>query len=84
MRSGAENAAFALNGCTLSGSIIGVDLYFNQSDPQFFSNPVYQRLGQFIGQDHHVMDPSPFQPWGAATATPAPQGWKVLGSITWW
>jgi len=72
MRSGAENAAFALNGCTLSGSIIGVALYFNQSDPQFFSNPVYQRLGQFIGQDHHVMDPSTFQPWGAATATPAP------------
>jgi len=72
MRSGGENASFALNGCTISGNTIGVALFFNQSDPQFFSNPVYQRLGQYIGHDHHVMDPSTFQPWGAALAMAAP------------
>ena len=37
--------------------------YFPQSDPQFYSNPAYQRLGQFIGQDHLVFSPATFQPW---------------------
>jgi len=78
MRSGAENASFALSGAALGGSTISVNLYFNLADPQFFSNPVYQRLGQYIGQDHHVMDPNTFQPWGAApdaqAATPMVQG----------
>eukprot|EP00092_Neocalanus_flemingeri_P017470 GFUD01018898.1.p1 GENE.GFUD01018898.1~~GFUD01018898.1.p1 ORF type:complete len:454 (+),score=103.49 GFUD01018898.1:200-1363(+) len=70
MRSGAENAAFALNGCTLSGATVTVILYYNLSDPQFFSNPAYQSLGQHIGNDHHVMDPNHFQPWGVAPVPP--------------
>merc|ERR1719318_2488820 len=41
MRSGAENASFALSGATLGGNPVTVTPYFNMSDPQFFSNPVY-------------------------------------------
>merc|ERR1719369_469131 len=70
MRSGAENAAFAMSGVNLGGNIVTVSLYHTQSDPQYLSNPVYQGLGQYIGQDHHVMNPTTFQPWGAP---PPPQ-----------
>eukprot|EP00090_Calanus_glacialis_P027044 TRINITY_DN42554_c0_g1_i1.p1 TRINITY_DN42554_c0_g1~~TRINITY_DN42554_c0_g1_i1.p1 ORF type:complete len:423 (-),score=111.40 TRINITY_DN42554_c0_g1_i1:159-1427(-) len=70
MRSGAENSSFALSGATIGGNPVTVTPYFNMSDPQFYSNPVYQRLGQYIGQDQHVMDPNTFQPWGAASVAP--------------
>jgi len=70
MRSGAENAAFAMSGVSLGGSIVTVNLYHTHSDPQFLSNPAYQGLGQYIGQDHHVMNPATFTPWGAS---PRPQ-----------
>jgi len=70
MRSGAENAAFAMSGVTLGGSTVTVSLYHTHTDPQFLSNPAYQGLGQYIGQDHHVMNPTTFQPWGAP---PQPQ-----------
>merc|ERR1719334_1101629 len=66
MRSGAENAAFAMSGINLGGSKVNVSLCHTQSDPQFLTNPAYQGLGQYIGQDHHVMDPSTFRPWGAS------------------
>jgi len=70
MRSGAENAAFAMSGINLGGSNVNVSLYHPQSDPQFLTNPAYQGLGQYIGQDHHVMDPSTFQPWGTSQTQP--------------
>ena len=60
----AEQAVFALNGATLSsGNQIAISLYFPQNDPQFATNPVLQRLGQYIGQDHVSFDASSFQPW---------------------
>lgn len=63
MRSHAEFAEFALNNVTIGGNAVSVTKYFPQSDPQFFSNPAYQRLGQYIGQDHLVFSPATFQPW---------------------
>ena len=62
-RSQAENAEFALDNVDIGGNQVTVRKYFPQSDPQFFSNPVYQTLGKFIGQDHHWMNPNNFQPW---------------------
>lgn len=62
-RSHAEFAEFALNNVTIGGNAVSVTKYFPQSDPQFFSNPAYQRLGQYIGQDHLVFSPATFQPW---------------------
>merc|ERR1719481_1860358 len=57
MRSQAENAEFALDNVDIGGNKLTVRRYFPQSesDPQIRSNPVYRRLGQYIGQDHHVM-----------------------------
>lgn len=63
-RTSAQNAVFALNGLILGGSTVAVSLYFNLTDPQFFSNPLYQCLGQYIGNDRHLFNPSTFQPWG--------------------
>jgi len=65
MRMMAEQAVFALNGATLasSGNQIALSLYFPQNDPQFATNPVLQRLGQYIGQDHVSFDARSFQPW---------------------
>jgi len=63
MRSQAENAEFALDNVDIGGNQVTVRKYFPQSDPQFFSNPVYQTLGKFIGQDQHWMNPNNFQPW---------------------
>merc|ERR1719317_334495 len=77
MRSGAENAAFAMSGVSLGGSTVAVTLYHTQSDPQFLTNPAYQGLGQYIGQDHHVMDPNTFKPWGAQTM-PYPHQTPIL------
>jgi len=77
MRSGAENAAFAMSGVSLGGSTVAVTLYHTQSDPQFLTNPAYQGLGQYIGQDHHVMDPNTFKPWGAQTM-PHPHQTPIL------
>merc|ERR1719495_1453633 len=39
MRSGAENAAFAMSGVSLGGSVVTVTLYHTNSDPQFMPNP---------------------------------------------
>merc|ERR1719347_1050551 len=49
MRSGAENAAFAMSGINLGGFNVHVSLYHTQTDPQFLNNPAYQGLGQYIG-----------------------------------
>jgi len=67
MRMMAEQAVFALNGATLasSGNQIALSLYFPQNDPQFATNPVLQRLGQYIGQDHVRFDARIFQPWNS-------------------
>merc|ERR1719323_456301 len=67
MRSQAEFAEFALNNVSISGNNVSVVRYFPQQDPLFYSNPVYQRLGQFIGQDHVVWDPQHFRPWSSGS-----------------
>jgi len=61
MRNGAEQAAFALDGSSLAGNIVKVSLYFTHQNPQNYSNPVYQNLGQYIGQDHILFQPNSFQ-----------------------
>ena len=65
LRSQAEYAEFAINNVQLGGHHLTVTRYYPQQDPQFYSSPVYQRLGQYIGQDHIVFDPQTFQPFGA-------------------
>ena len=64
MRSQADFAEFALNNVDIGGHQVTVTKYFKASDPMAASVPDLQRLGQYIGQDHHVMDPRTFQPWG--------------------
>merc|ERR1719481_2067267 len=61
MRNGAEQAAFALDGSLLAGNIDKVSLYFTHQNPQNYSNPVYQNLGQYIGQDRILFQPNSFQ-----------------------
>jgi len=70
MRSGAENAAFALNGASVCGYSITVKLHFKNSDPQFLSLPEYKKLGQYICNDGHVMDPNTFLPWSRSGMSP--------------
>jgi len=65
MRSSAEYAAFALNGMAIGGKSVRVELHFLH-DPTYTSLPQYSVLGQYIGQDHHVMNPNNFQPWGSS------------------
>merc|ERR1719348_2328135 len=60
MRTGAENAAFALNGSKVAGNLVRVSLYFTHLNPQNAGNVLYQSLGQYIGQDHHIFSPSHF------------------------
>merc|ERR1719450_409315 len=64
MRSNADYAEFALNNVNIGGNSVTVTKCFPASDPQLSTNPACQGLGQYIGQDNHVMDPRTFIPWG--------------------
>jgi len=63
MRSQTDQAIFALNQINIGGNVVLLQKYDPRQDPQFYSNPAYQRLGQYIGKDYHVMNPNHFQPW---------------------
>ena len=62
-RSQTDQAIFALNQINIGGNVVLLQKYDPRQDPQFYSNPAYQRLGQYIGKDYHVMNPNHFQPW---------------------
>ena len=71
-RSHADYAVFALNNTSIGGSNVLVSKFFLNSHTQITT--AYMRLGQYIGQDHHVMDASSFVPWSPAMAVSAPSG----------
>merc|ERR1719221_2071663 len=60
MRTQADFAVFALNGCLIGGSNVQLSKFY---PPTSTTNPQYLRLGQYIGQDHHFMDGNTFVPW---------------------
>jgi len=76
MRSHADYAVFALNNTSIGGSKVLVSKFFLNS--HILTNiPIiaaYMKLGQYIGQDHHLMDASSFVPWSPAMVMSAPSG----------
>jgi len=73
IRSAADQAQFALDGCTVSGSVVRVMKHFPQtSGHQYTACPAYLRLGQYIGRDSHLMNPTNFIPWGGPAPAPTP------------
>ena len=75
-RSHADYAVFALNNTSIGGSKVLVSKFFLNS--HILTNvPIiaaYMKLGQYIGQDHHMMDASSFVPWSPALVMSAPSG----------
>lgn len=70
-RSQSDYAVFALNNTSIGGSNVLVSKFFlNAYPPNIPITAAYMKLGQYIGQDHHLMDANSFVPWSPAMSAP--------------
>ena len=62
---------FALNNTSIGGSNVLVSKFFlNAYPPNIPNTAAYMKLGQYVGQDHHLMDANSFVPWSPAMSAP--------------